>query len=205
MLLFAHAGIALGTAVVLNGLFGRHLDNETTKRTESSAKTSARSRLVETWVTSLGRRIDVRALLVGAVLSDVIDKPVGRLVYGTFGCRLFAHSLIFLLLIVLAGLYLYHLRRRQNWLLALGFGVFTHLVLDEMWLDTQTLFWPVLGLSFPTVNYDYWEDDVFHRLFTSPRVYVPELAGLLILGWIAWLLVRRGKVSDFVRHGRIRG
>jgi inner membrane protein len=204
MLLFAHTGIALGTAVVLNGLFGSHLDDETTKRTESSDKTSARSRLVETWVTSLGRRIDMRALLAGAVLSDVIDKPVGRLVYGTFGCRIFSHSLVFLLLIVYAGLLL-HLRRRENWLLVLGFGVFTHLVLDEMWLDTQTLFWPVMGLSFPTVSYDYWEDVVFHGLFTSPKVYVPELAGLLILGWIAWFLVRQGKVSAFVWHGRIQG
>jgi inner membrane protein len=204
MLLFAHAGIALGTAVVLNGLFGSHVDNETTKRTEPAAKTSARSRLVETWVTSLSRRIDVRALLAGAVISDVIDKPVGRLVYGTFGCRLFCHSLMFLLLIVCVGILL-HLRRRENWLLVLGFGVFTHLVLDEMWLDTQTLFWPVLGLSFPTVNYTYWEDDLFHRLFTSPKVYVPELAGLFIIGWIAWFLVRRGKVSAFVRHGRIQG
>jgi inner membrane protein len=201
MLLFAHVGIALGSAVVLNGLFGSHLDDETTKKTESSAKTSPRSRLVETWGTSLGRRIDVRVLLVGAVLSDVIDKPAGRLVYGTFGCRLFSHSLMFLLLIVFAGIFL-HLRRHQNWLLVLGFGVFTHLVLDEMWLDTHTLLWPGLGLSFPTVNYAYWEDDVFHRLLTSPKVYVPELAGLLILGCIAWILVRRGKVSVFLRHGR---
>lgn len=204
MLLFAHTGIALGTAVALNGLFGHHPDNETTSEPESSAKTSARWRLVETWVTSLGRRIDIRALLVGAVISDAIDKPVGRLLYGTFGCRLFSHSLMFLLLIVLAGLFLYQ-RRRQNWLLVLGFGVFTHLILDEMWLDVQTLFWPVLGLSFPTVNYAYWEDGVLHRLFTSPKVYVPELAGLLVLGWIAWILVRRGKVSAFIWHGRIRG
>jgi inner membrane protein len=204
MLIFAHVGIALGSAVVLNGLFGNRLDNETTKSTESLAQTSARSRLVERRVTSLGRRIDLRALLAGAVIPDVIDKPMGRLFYGTFGCRLFCHSLLFLLLIVLAGLFLY-LRRRQNWLLVLGFGVFTHLVLDEMWLDTQTLFWPVLGLSFPTVNHGYWAGDVLHRLLTSPRVYVPEIAGLLILGWIAWILVRRGKVSTLIRHGRIQG
>ena len=204
MLLFAHAGITFGTAVVLNGLFGSHLDNAATKRNEPPPKTSARSRLMETWFTSLSRRIDVRALLAGAVVSDVIDKPLGRLFYGTFGCRLFCHSLIFLLLIVFAGLLL-HFRRHQNWLLVLGFGVFTHLLLDEMWGDTQTLFWPVLGLSFPTVSYSYWEDDVFHRLFTSPKVYLTELSGLLILGWTAWFLVRRGKVSAFVRHGRIDG
>lgn len=203
MLLFAHAGIALASAVLLNGLFGGRLDNETTKRTESPLKSSSRSRLVEAWVTSLGRRIDVRALLVGAVISDVIDKPVGRPVYGTFGCRLFSHSLAFLLLILLAGLLLYS-HRRQNWLLVLGFGVFTHLVLDEMWLDTQTLFWPILGPSFPTISHNYWEDDVLHGLFTSPKVYLPELAGVIVLGWITWFVLRRGNISAFVRHGRIQ-
>ena len=59
---------------------------------------------------------------------------MGRLIHGTFGCRLFSHSPIFLLLIVNAGLVLC-LCRRQNRLVVLGFGVSTHLVPDQMWLD----------------------------------------------------------------------
>lgn len=202
MLLLAHTGIALGAATVLNALIDSRSADETKKGIVSPATASTPLRRVETWVTSLGHRIDIRVLLTGAVISDIIDKPVGRLLYGTFGCRLFSHSLLFLLLIVVAGIFLYK-RSRRKWLLVLGLGVFTHLVLDEMWLDTQTLFWPALGLSFPSISYDYWEDDVLHKLLTSPGVFVPELAGLLVLGLIAWVIVRRGKVLAFVKHGRI--
>lgn len=204
MLLFAHAGIALGTAVVLNGRGKVRQGNEIGRSTGSTSKTLARSLPFETWLTSLASRIDLRVLLVGAVISDAIDKPLGRVMYGTFGCRLFCHSLLFLLLIALAGFLLY-LRRRQNWLLVLGFGVFTHLVLDEMWTDTQTLLWPVLGLSFPSIDYYHWEGDVLHRLLTAPKVYVPEIAGFLIFGLAAWMLARRGKLFALVRSGRIQG
>ena len=205
MLPFAHVGITLGTAVLLNGLFGGHSENETKERRESSAETAAeshQSHSAEAWVTSVGRRIDLRVLLVGSLLPDIIDKPVGRLVFGTFGCRLFCHTLLFLLVIALAGLYLY-LSRHKNWLLVLGFGTFMHLVLDEMWLDTQTLLWPVRGFSFPTVERTGWVQGIFHELFTSPRIYVSELVGIAMLAWFAWLLVHRGKVYAFIRHGQM--
>ena len=205
MLPFAHVGITLGTAVLLNGLFGGHSENDTKERRESSAETAAeshQSHSAEAWVTSVGRRIDLRVLLVGSLLPDIIDKPVGRLVFGTFGCRLFCHTLLFLLVIALAGLYLY-LSRHKNWLLVLGFGTFMHLVLDEMWLDTQTLLWPVRGFSFPTVERTGWVQGIFHELFASPKIYVSELVGIAVLGCFAWLLVRRGRVYAFIRHGQI--
>ncbi|MDM7999506.1 MAG: metal-dependent hydrolase [Dehalococcoidia bacterium] len=201
VLLFAHAGIALGAAAVMNGLIGSRLDTRRHNQAES-VKPHARHRAVEEWMVSLGQRADLSLLLLGAILSDLTDKPMGRIFYGTFGCRLFCHSLLFLLLVVVAGLLLYY-RRHRNWLLVIAFGVLMHLVLDGMWADTKTLFWPALGLSFTTVRYDYWYEEVLHKLTTSPDVYLPELAGLLIIVWLAWLLVRHGKVWDFVKHGRI--
>ena len=203
MLLLAHAGIALGATVIVNGLCGSHPKNETAERGESSAETAAESHSAEAWVTSVGRRIDLRVLLVGALLPDLIDKPVGRLVFGTFGCRLICHSLLFLVAIACAGLYLYTSRRR-NWLLVLGFGILMHLVLDGTWpVDTQTLLWPLQGLSFPGIERTGWEQDLWHKLLTLPSIYVPELVGMAILAYFAWLLVRRGKVHAFVRHGRV--
>jgi membrane-bound metal-dependent hydrolase YbcI (DUF457 family) len=199
---FGHAGIALGAAVVLNGLFGRPTENEPAESDEPSSRLAARWRSAEAWAVSLGQRFDLRLLLLGSVVSDIVDKPAGRLFYGTFGCRLFCHSLMFLLIVAIAGLYLY-LSRHKNWLLVLAFGIFTHLALDEMWLDTQTFLWPAYGFSFPTVVQSEWAEGVLHRLFTSPNVYVPELLGLVTIVWIAWLLVRRGKVYAFIRHGQI--
>ena len=173
------------------------------ERGESYAETAGKSHSAEAWFASVGRRIDLRVLLIGSLLPDLIDKPIGRLVYGTFGCRLFCHTLIFLLLIVFTGLLLY-VRRRQNWLLVLGFGTFMHLVLDVTWpVDTQTLLWPLQGLSFPDVERTGWEQGMWHKLFTFPSIYVPELVGMAMLAYFAWLLVHRGRVYAFIRHGQV--
>ena len=201
MWLFAHTGITLGTAVLLNGLIGGRSENKTTERVYSSAETAAESHSAEAWFASVGRRIDLRVLLVGSLLPDIVDKPVGLLVFGTFWCRLFCHSVLFLVVIACAGLYLYTSRHR-NWLLVLGFGIFMHLVLDEMWLDTQTLLWPLQGFSFPTVYYPDLEQGVTGA-GNAAKLLVSELGGLVVVGWITWLLVRRGKVYAFIRHGQV--
>ncbi len=156
---------------------------------------------VEARIASVGRQIDLRVLLVGSLLPDIIDKPVGRLAFGTFGCRLFSHSLLFLMVIAFAGLCLY-LSRHKSWLLVLGFGILIHLVLDTMWLDVHTLLWPLQGSSFPAVERTGWEQGVLHKLFTLPSVYVPELLGVAILAHFAWLLVHHGKTYAFIRHGQ---
>ena len=201
MFLFAHTGITVGTAVLLNGLIGGRFGNKTIERDDAWAETEAESHSAEAWFVSVGRRIDLRVLLVGSLLPDIIDKPLGLLVFGTFWCRLFCHSLLFLVVIACAGLYLYTSHHR-NWLLVLGFGIFMHLVLDEMWLDTHTLLWPLQGFSFPTVYYPNSEQGVTGGLDVA-KLLVSELVGLVVLGWITWLLVRRGKVWAFIRHGQV--
>ncbi|MFC2010661.1 metal-dependent hydrolase [Chloroflexota bacterium] len=51
---------------------------------------------------------------------------------------MFTHTLLFFILITLSGLWLYKWRS-QTWLLVLSFGVFTHLLLDQMWSSPSTL------------------------------------------------------------------
>ncbi len=186
--------------MLLGRLFGGRSEDETSGRGESSTETAAEAHSAETWVASAGRRIDLRLLLVGSLLPD-LDKPIGRLVFGTFGGRLFCHCLLFLLIIASAGLCLY-LSRHKNWLLVLGSGVFLHLILDRMWLDTKTLLWPSRGFSFD-VERTGWLQSISHKLFTFPSVYVPELVGIAILACFAWLLFHRRTVHAFTRHGQI--
>ena len=193
MYVFAHTGITTGTALLLNSFVGGHSANAPKERAESSAGTPAESRFGEAWVTSLGRRIDLRVLLVGSLLPDIVDKPIGRLVYGTFGYRLYCHTLLFLVVTAIAGLSLY-LSRHKNWLLILAFGIFMHLVLDEVWLDPTTFLWPLKGLSLSEPAASYESVHCF---------YAWEAVGLVVLGWIAWVLVRRGKVRAFIRHGQV--
>jgi hypothetical protein len=75
VVVFGHAGIALAAAVILDGLLGRHAGNEPVKRTASSAEPAARWRSAEVWVVSLSRRLDMRLLLLGSIVSDIVDNP----------------------------------------------------------------------------------------------------------------------------------
>ncbi len=197
MLALAHAGITLGTAAVLTAAYrGRRHSQAAAPNSSPPDKAS--------WFTLLGRRVDIRLLLVGSLLPDIIDKPVGQVLFReTFsGGRLFSHTLLFLILITLAGLYLYR-RYGKNWLLVLAFGTFTHLILDGMWLSPRTLFWPVFGFGFKRIDLTNWLPDMFRALLTDPATYVPELIGLVIVLWFGVALIRRRKLFAFVRYGQV--
>src|SRR4030042_2261354 len=182
MLLFAHTGITLGAATIIADTVNRR----------------------PSWFASLSHYLDIRWLLVGSLLPDIIDKPVGQYLFrDTFNNRrIFSHTLLFLIIISAIGFYLLK-KHHQKWMLALAAGAFAHLFLDEMWQTPQTLFWPLLGFSFPTEELEGWATGIWEALFSDPRVYIPEAVGLgvlLVLG--VYLLKRRGLV-DFLKRGRV--
>lgn len=185
MLLFGHAGITLGAGTLLAGAVNsRH------------GKTS--------WFVSLSRYTDIRLLLVGSLLPDIIDKTVGQYLFrDTFSNgRIFSHTLLFLILVSAVGFYLYKCHR-QVWMLTLAAGTFMHLVLDEIWNAPVTLFWPLLGFTFEKVEITNYLSYIFHELFSNLGVYIPEMVGLAILLWFGLALLRRKKVSVFIRYGKI--
>ena len=136
---------------------------------------------------SLSHRVDLRVLLVGSLLPDIIDKPIGLLVFpDLFGTgRLFCHTLLFCLL------------------LALSYGSAMHLVLDGMWRSPETLLWPAMGLILRGETHDQWLRTIFFALFTNPEAYLPEIAGAMILVPLSLVIVRRGSFSRFLRTGTV--
>ena len=90
---------------------------------------------------------------LGAVLPDLIDKPLGHIILaGTVNYgRIYFHGLTVFFLILIAGLLLYHYRRRIG-LLAIAAGMASHQFLDGMWRHPIEWFWPLLG---PLPRYDY--------------------------------------------------
>jgi len=233
MLVFGHIGITLGTAVLLDRAlpsrrFSRTTGNEAIKSHSSvSQVTASPSTLLgykTSWLVSLGSRIDIRLLLVGSLLSDIIDKPIGLFFFqDTIGNgRIIGHTLLFLILITLVGLYLYQSRGKTS-LFALSFGTFTHLIFDQMWRAPRTLFWPIYGFIFDqmwraprtlfwpldeftsdrTVTTD-WIPDMLHTLLTEPQVYIPEVVGTAIIVWFTLALVRNQKVCYFLKCGRVQ-
>ena len=197
MLIFGHTGITLGAGVLLKSTLTRSypLQPRVNKITDGSRAS---------WFTFL-EKIDTRLLLVGSLLPDIIDKPLGQFVFREYlsNGRIFCHTLAFLLFITLSGFYLYYRSHGKTWLLVLAFGTFTHLICDQMWLAPQTLLWPVYGWTFPTYDLTYWLQNIFYALFTDPAVYVPELVGMVMLIWFGLVLVRQRKVNAFFWNGQV--
>ncbi len=158
---------------------------------------------------SLAKRIDIRVLLVGSLLPDIIDKPLGRFFLRDVFCnsRIFCHTLLFLLIISSAGIYLYR-KRRQNWLLVLSFGTFTHLIFDCMWLSPHTLLWPLYGCSFPrgaNIGFACWLRGIFASLMAEPNsyAYTTEIIGGVVLGLFLWHLIKAKALASFITRGEV--
>lgn len=190
MLLLGHAGITLGAATLLAGAV------------KSRYPSQSRG---ESWFTYLERYVDVRLLLVGSLLPDIIDKPVGQVFFReTFSNgRIFSHTLIFLIIIAAAGYCLYRYRQKRVWLLTLAGGTLMHLILDEMWFAPGTLFWPFLGLTFEKIDLTGWALNIFQVLMSAPGVYIPEVVGLVMVLWFGVTLAVRKKVGAFLIYGKV--
>jgi membrane-bound metal-dependent hydrolase YbcI (DUF457 family) len=145
-------------------------------------------------------------LLLGALLPDVIDKPIGLWLLNTsLGTgRAYSHTLLFLIIVAAAGWLVYR-RWKSSWLLVIAFGVLVHLVLDSMWQEPRTLFWPLFGAQFPkgVMEFIPWINGMLGGLFSHPAELMGEALGFLILLWSAYAVWRSGNMKRFLRTGRV--
>ncbi len=184
MLLFAHTGIALGAATIVTGVVNR--------------------REKVSWLTSLSKYMDIRVLLVGSMLPDIIDKPVGMYFFrDTFqNGRIFSHTLLFLVVLTVIGFYLFK-AHRQAWMLTLAAGTAMHLVLDGMWGVPGTFFWPLFGFQFSSIEVEGWARGIFEAIVSNPTIYISEAIGLFILIWFSVTVIKRKQVVAFLKTGRV--
>jgi len=168
-------------------------------QTSIPQKSGLKSTVISGWI-NLAKRIDIRILFIGSLLPDIIDKPIGITLLSNG--RVFSHTLLFLLILLFGGLFLYFIKKR-NWLLLISYGVFTHLLFDAMWQTPKTLFWPLFGLTFDRMDTSYWIPDMLRALIANPVVIVPELVGLIIILWFGLVLIQRNTVSSFLKYGRL--
>ncbi|MFH1647208.1 MAG: metal-dependent hydrolase [Chloroflexota bacterium] len=185
MLVFGHTGITLGAAALVAGVV------------------KSRGGAGMPWFVRLSQYMDIRLLLAGSLLPDIIDKPVGQLFFreALSSGRIYAHTLLFLVVMAAAGFFLFK-RYRQVWLLTLAAGTLMHHIFDAMWNAPAVLFWPLLGFEFSRINVDVWLTNMWRGLFTNPSVYVPEIIGLAVLTWYGVTLVRGKRVGAFIRNGK---
>lgn len=152
-------------------------------------------------------KVDLRFLALGALLPDLIDKPLGTFLLPEVfrgGTRLIGHTLTLALLMMTVVLVSTRRGRvRRQWM-AFAIGALVHLLLDGMWTDQQTFLWPAFGWDFPPGMPDYWSG-IFARLLANPWLLLEELAGLsyLIHLWRKAGLGDPARRRELLRTGRV--
>lgn len=148
--------------------------------------------------------LDYRFVLIGAILPDLIDKPIGVYLFrNTFhNSRIFAHTLIFSILLILIGIFV-KCKRKNNNILLLGISSSIHLILDSMWLYPAILFWPYFGVKFPVRPEGNWLESGILKLFTDPSYYISELLGFIIIAYYFIRLVKNKQIKEFINKGKL--
>jgi len=198
MLILGHVGITFGAALAAESLrSGAHAG-------ASGPARGLHARLAAA-TASLSQKVDLRVLLVGSLLPDIIDKPVGLLLLpGVFGTgRLFCHSLVFPLVLAIAGTWLYHAGRNKH-LLVLAYGAGMHLALDAMWRTPSILLWPFAGpLPRGAGTAEDWMTRILETLLTDPTAYLPEIAGAILVVPFLWAVLHGVGLRRFLRSGDV--
>ena len=183
------------------------------------------NRYPKTIVDTYKKGIDYRFVLLGAILPDLIDKGILFFASGRnfVSGRIFAHSLLFILLLFTLGIVV-SIKYKKNWVLVLSFCCLFHQLLDEMWKELNIFFWPVYGSLPPKANKaveklstnnlgTYFNNPVkvLHEInidnlkgfLSHPYIYISEMVGVVILVYIGIKLFRRKWVKNFLRYGKL--
>ena len=150
--------------------------------------------------------IDFRIVIIAAMLPDIIDKLVGMLFFKEefSNGRIFTHSM---LIVGIISICLFIVGKAKLWSYLKTFGyilaLWFHLLLDRMWEEPKTLFWPFLGTDFPRVDVEF--SDYFTFLFSKPAVFIGETIGALIIVILIYRhrLYTKSNLMNFLKDGRL--
>ena len=164
--------------------------------------------------------IDYRLVFIGSILPDLIDKlTIFLIANGSIHSgRIFAHSLLFVLLITGAGMLVWK-KSRKPWLLTLAFCSLIHLILDSMWLYPSTLFWPLYDISMvqssnslegifqalaKIINQDFNNVSILslRDALSNPFIGIPELTGFILMSYLFIRSLLNKQLSTFLKTGK---
>lgn len=198
MLLLAHTGITLGAAYALQRI----------EKYRATSKISfVEKKNPRTFYREVANKVDYRIILIGSLLPDLIDKPLGNIILNSSlgNGRIYAHTLFFLLL-VLAIAVIAYCSKGKVWGFYLLFGTTVHFLLDQMWLTPRTLFWPLMGFGFKQLSemsvltlFSY----CLNELVIDPVIYVGEIIGGLILICFSIKVIWQRRVRTFFVKGEV--
>jgi membrane-bound metal-dependent hydrolase YbcI (DUF457 family) len=134
---------------------------------------------------------------LGSVLPDLIDKPLGLLVFGSSiggSGRAWSHGILLLIVVLAVGTWIWKYRGSPV-VLGAGIGIFSHQILDLMWRQPANWLYPFLGPLRGKMPLDRF------FLLLRRELYNPSewaLLALIILG--AGLYLRRDRTGTWVRN-----
>lgn len=157
------------------------------------------------YVTLGRRRIDYRAVLLGAILPDLVDGLAGLFGFEGSAGRGIAHSLVAVVVVAVAIVGLSRGTTRLA-LFGVAVGWLTHLVLDGMWQAPETFFWPGFGSGFSKAPREPYSWDLLGDPLSHALTWGGELVGAAILAWfwVAFRLGSDGRAKLFAKDGALR-
>ena len=126
---------------------------------------------------------------IGGIFPDLIDKPLGQILLAdtlNWG-RIYAHTLILAVIMLIIGLTIWTQNRERILLLCIGAGVLIHQLGDAMWNAPVNWFWPFLG-PFPPSS------EIYPQI---PEGYLPCL---YLASWILAVIAGAAVISILYRH-----
>lgn len=202
MFLLAHVGITLVAGKAGIWVLERVQDGGKVHTAETEAANNRRP-------TVLGRAyakiIDFRFLLVGSMLPDLIDKPLGMVILPQLSNgRAYAHTLLFALVLLVGAIVLPPRARPAAF--ALFAGDIVHLALDGMWQNSYVLLWPIRGFSFPhgtPMSVGAAISMFVKGLVTEKGIQETEALGALLIVVVLAVLVLSGRMKRFISEGEL--
>lgn len=204
MNILGHAGLTMGAVYAAGYLADLLLTRRHAVESPDLKGAGGRSGHLQAWPKSLERvGLDFRLVLIGSLLPDIIDKPLGFWLLPevvNFNARSVGHSLSFNMGLLMAALLLLGAVRYRGFLI-LALASMGHLLLDEMWRWPLKLLWPWYGWDFPkgSTKFDEWLSFQISGEWLGPT----ELAGALFLAWFAIHLYRRRAMWQFFKSGTL--
>jgi membrane-bound metal-dependent hydrolase YbcI (DUF457 family) len=121
----------------------------------------------------------------GAILPDLIDKPIGYLLFPTtigYG-RIYTHTLLVAIMILVLGMAIWKLKKDPG-VIAVGIGILSHQILDMMWLQPVNWYYPLLGPFRGTMSKDYFFTLIFRELYNPFEIFLGIFLGIGVLAFI---------------------
>jgi len=120
-------------------------------------------------------KINRLSLIIGALLPDIVDKPLFLLDLG--GGRLYSHNLLFVIITFL--IVYFSSKRNKSISLPFLYGIISHIILDL----------PYVPLFYPFLSYElyYIEEPLLYwlmKFWTDPLVTITEISGILFILFI---------------------